>query len=254
MYLIHTTSPNNYKSILDHGYLMPDIQERYDEGLYNESTHNVKEVPMEGGQFPGVYFSLSNQEMIDKDPLYDGHFKNEVILVFPIDLLEQNNYHINLDDQFGLINQKTIFPETIHKNPCLINKIINFPGNEVVFHDPINIHGSISITYPFEIPLIEIEKPIIDKNSKPFYAFNFLTDEENIIKNYHQDYDKYKDLYTRLCSLIKSKEGCKEHNKDIISLERYMYPPNEPNWKYYYNNRNKQNLDNFKRWNAFDYN
>ena len=246
MFLIHVTLKGNLNSIINHGYLEPDIQERYDQGLYLESGQNVKEKLEEGGQFPGVYFLLSDQQSIDNYTWLD---KNDVILVFPLSMLDQNNYHVNIADQFGLINEKTIFPSMLHRNPCLIYRIIYEPNNEVVFHDKIPMSYCCGvIEYPFDTTNIICKEIQPDYETLPFYAFHFAADDP-ILVEYYSDFEKNKELYQRLCGLVQPFEECKKKNS-LQEMQNYMF--NDHGWKYYYNNRHLQNLKDFKEWNAYD--
>jgi hypothetical protein len=89
-------------------------------------------------QFPGVFFTFITKDNIEKEELYH----NNTILIFSKKLLEQENYHINLNDYNGFINEKnTFFPweldKAIKKYKTILKKDVNYVGNEVVFHDPI---------------------------------------------------------------------------------------------------------------------
>ena len=66
--------------------------------------------------------------------------------MFSKKLLKQKNYHINLIDSNGFISEETYFPHNIDKMPKFIDfynyyleKKKWYPGNEIIFHDSIDL-------------------------------------------------------------------------------------------------------------------
>ena len=116
LYLIHST---------DNPFNINDITE-----LIPSKLENAEQ------QFPGVYFSLITKNNIHREPLYS----HDNILIFSKKLLEQRNYHINIRDYNGWINESnTYFSWELDKAVNIINNFENNIGNEVVFHDSISI-------------------------------------------------------------------------------------------------------------------
>ena len=111
LYLVHCTPYDNY-----------------------EKWDALKPSPMDIYQYPGVYFSLITKYNLHKELLYSSKYK----LIFSKKLLEQQNYHINLHDYNGHINEEnTFYPWTLDK---LIEKLKNKKSrfmNKVIFHDPV---------------------------------------------------------------------------------------------------------------------
>ena len=111
LYLIHCTPNNKY-----------------------ETWDALKPSPMDIYQYPGVYFTLITKYNLYREILYSSKY----MLIFSKKLLEQQNYHINLQDYNGHINEEnTYYPWNLDK---LIEKIKDKKSNfmnEVVFHDPV---------------------------------------------------------------------------------------------------------------------
>jgi hypothetical protein len=135
-------------------------------------------------QFPGVFFSLITKHNIHTEPLYS--YAN--ILIFSKKLLEQKNYHINIRDYNGWINEtNTYFSWELDKAVNKINNIDNLIGNEVVFHDSISMKylcsyiksGSNKIL-PFNIDSVNIPEP--DMSKIPFYCIPFENNYNGIQK------------------------------------------------------------------------
>ena len=80
LYLLHTTS--HFDNKLDE--------------LKPSSTDDMND------QFPGVYFSIITKNNLEDQVL----LSNKNLLIFSKRLLEQENYHINIRDYNGFINEK----------------------------------------------------------------------------------------------------------------------------------------------------
>ena len=178
LYLVHTVNSYNNKP-------------GYDE-LRSSSIENIDD------QFPGVYFSLITKTNIDKEEL----FNENNILIFSKKLLLQNNYHINIRDYNGFINEKnTYFSWQLDEAVKEINKIaINsdyYIGNEIVFHDNIPIkYLCLYIQYnnisneiikkncsksALYLPRFEIYNDILpDMNKIPFYCVPYESNYSGI--------------------------------------------------------------------------
>ena len=88
------------------------------------------------GDFPGVYMSLVDDiEAFQKRELVKGN----VVIQFPLELLQQSNWHYNLTDRCGAIGYDTYFPETFEQSPHS-QDLVKYYGenlNEVIFHHSI---------------------------------------------------------------------------------------------------------------------
>lgn len=196
-------------------------------------------------QFPGVYFTLITKNNLERQILY--YSKN--ILIFSKKLLEQENYHINIKDYNGFINEKnTYYSWNLDK---AINKLNNKKNtmNEIVFHDPIPLKYlclNISINNFNNIkkllPKFEIyndEEP--DKTKIPFYCIPY---EDN-----YTGFGKYnlssKKFYKKM-AILSNVNINQTREKIIEEIKDKMLD--------LYNNRNKQNLIEFKKLNPNKYN
>ena len=115
LYVVHTLSKDAWKQVKKDGKL------RCSSGMQ--------------GQFPGVYMSLITKKNVDTERLYTG----KVVLLFSRRLLEQNNYHVNYIDHNGIITNKTVFRWNLDKFVEYEASIENRYGNEIVFHDDIDL-------------------------------------------------------------------------------------------------------------------
>lgn len=99
-------------------------------------------------QFPGVYFSLVTSNNIDTESFFPGKH----ILIFSAKLLEQRNYHVNIQDHNGIISEKnTLFHWNLESNLSKFKGTFANPhSNEVVFHDDV----------PLSYLCKHIEKPV----------------------------------------------------------------------------------------------
>lgn len=137
----------------------------------------------QGDQFPGVYFSLVTKENIDKEDYFPGKYA----YLFSKKLLKQKNYHINLSDINGMLNEHySYFPWNLDQVDEKLKKINRYDwirnmynGNEVVFHDPV------PMTYCSKIIKLSPDVPVANQlphkvlttstppnlSLLPFYAF-----------------------------------------------------------------------------------
>lgn len=83
-------------------------------------------------QFPGVFFSLITKSNRKLHFLFPGKY----VLIFSVNLLFQNNYHVNIEDHNGFITEhNTYFPWNLLQ---ATDKLSKSTMNEVVFHDAID--------------------------------------------------------------------------------------------------------------------
>ena len=226
------------------------------ENDYNKSWKELKTSPVDdiNSQFPGVFFTFITKDNIEKEELYH----NNTILIFSKKLLEQENYHINLNDYNGFINEKnTFFPweldKAIKKYKTILKKDVNYVGNEVVFHDPIPMKylcgvimnksisneikdkNNLTTTMNLLLPKYEIyndEPP--DMTKLPFYSMPL---EDNF-----SGFNKYKlsskKFYQKMATLANVNSN-QSREKIIEDIKLKMVD--------LYNNRHKQNLKEFKK-------
>ena len=208
LYLIHST---------DNPFDINDIIE-----LIPSKLENAEE------QFPGVFFSLITKNNIHTEPL----FSHDNILIFSKKLLEQKNYHINIRDYNGWINEtNTFFSWQLDKAVDIINNIDNDIGNEVVFHDPISIKYLVSYIksgsnkdLPNEINSINIPEP--DMTKIPFYCIPY----ENNYTGIEKLKISSKEFYIKMAKMCLIENTQEKTIEEIIELIKI-------NINKFYNNR-----------------
>lgn len=211
---------------------------------FDENWKELKPSPIDKieHQFSGVYMSIITKDNIDSEELYG----NDDILIFSKRLLEQENYHINIRDYNGFINEKnTYFPWNLDKAVEKLKKRNEFGiGHEIIFHDAIpfkylcmrmNLKGiDEKISVNKLLPRIEIynqEPP--DLSKIPFYCVP-LEDNYTGIGKFKISSKKFYERMAILCNVDKNKS-----RKEIISeIKEKMLE--------LYKNRQEQKLKEFK--------
>lgn len=122
-------------------------------------------------EYPGVYLTLITKHNIDTERFYFGKYK----FIFSKDLLLQKNYHANVSDSNGMINEHlTYFPWNID---LLVDKIksdpIKYNSNEIIFHDNIPMTFCCKrLSDKDKLPRTVMKtKTVPDMDKLPFYAF-----------------------------------------------------------------------------------
>jgi len=203
-------------------------------------------------QYPGVYFTLITKDNIKTEDLY---YYTDDILIFSKKLLEQENYHINIRDYNGFINEKnTYFPWNLDKAVKKIKQVSKKGyeiGNEVVFHDAVpmkylcmkinikSIDNNIAIKNKTKLsniilPHFEIynqEEP--DKTLIPFYCVP-LEDNYTGIGKFKLSSNNFYEKMAILCNVNQEQP----RKKIIEDIKKKM--------KELYEDRKKQKVDKFK--------
>jgi hypothetical protein len=151
--IAHHTTIDNLKNIIKSKYIYTDY-ERYlnkinSRGVYSYQTFDFnKPYEVSDDQFPGIYMHLAHD--INKISIS----KNQVLIIFPLELLLQKNWHFNLSDKNGIIGYDTYFHNNITNMPSRSEILkhyddidINYIGNELIFHDAIPLNNSIEFKY-----------------------------------------------------------------------------------------------------------
>lgn len=148
--LAHVTTHTNYATIQEHGAILSP-HDRYNahvnaRGVYSYCDFDFsKPYTLGPGDLPGVYMSLvydMNTLLVPKE----DYMKDVLVLLFPLELLEQRNWHFNLVDRCGTIGYDTYFPETIDQSPH-VKDILEYYGeeyigNEVIFHHSVPLQNA----------------------------------------------------------------------------------------------------------------
>jgi hypothetical protein len=207
-------------------------------------------------QFPGVYFTLITKQNKFRESLYYPFN----FLIFSKKLLLQHNYHININDYNGYINQENTYfswqlDDAVKKIAEIAAGSKSHVGNEVIFHDPVslkylclyiqNFHNvpyeikpkrDFTMLHSIFLPDHELytnEPP--DMTKIPFYC---IPNE-----SYYTGGDEFKIssrmFYKKMAEMCNIKVSKKDTRDQIVDKIREIYPS-------LYNKRETLNIDVFK--------
>ena len=276
-YLTHYTSMSNLLSIIKNGFLYTSIERSKNkikyEGILSLATKSFTNKDY-SKEFPGIFMRYMTKDSYGENVKYGGI--DNVILIFNKKILKQKNYHINIIDNNGYNTEGiTFYPHNLDKLPSYKSvydyyyKIYNdFPGNEVVFHDKINLNLCCSIWVKTResydklikilpkkyIPNVKIKKTYtgircgIDEKYLDMKSIPFYISLDHIRSGYKHIYP-YK-------TKIKSSKGHYKQIAKIAGIEDYViekmgltnpkkldeYLVKNKKYTYFHTNRNKQNL------------
>ncbi len=185
-YLVHVTYHKNVENVVKSTKTFNTLYERYvnkieANGIYAytdiDFTEDFKLKPFE---YPGLFLHLIHKNI--EDFIYPEEHSASYV-VFPLELLLQQNWHFKLIDKNGLIEYDTYFPHNMDEIPSYETvkeyydkKMGYYIGNEVVFHDGIPLSNAICMINPPK----EIEEELkeeckgsleVDLTKKPNYIF-----------------------------------------------------------------------------------
>ncbi len=188
-YLGHVTTKANFEALYK-AYLENPNQkigtayERYLEkvqvnGVYSytildfETTFSIPN-PCD---YPALFFHLCFQSLDELVEKYST--SGSVLLLFPLELLLQRNWHFKINDKNGLIDYDTYFPHNIeliptHKEISAYYKSIGiyYAGNEVVFHDGTYFSNAIkAIGKNINVSINDSNQYILEVERLPNYVF-----------------------------------------------------------------------------------
>ena len=115
-FLTHQTSLDNLKTIIEKRYLLPPRHFKTPAEIKQDIEIRNHENVNHMGALEGVFMTLVRKSDFDrKNPIFwfNKTDRDQVILVFPLTLLERNDYYLNLRDQFGDINHQTFSKQTL---------------------------------------------------------------------------------------------------------------------------------------------
>jgi len=275
-YLTHFTKLDNCINIIKSNYLLTTT-ERIESKVKYQGVASMDENKWTendyGDEFPGVFMDYITENDVHNSIRYWG----DIMLVFSNKLLNQNNYHINIIDNDGYISENlTFFKFNIDKMPnqkdvidFYKNMYMDYPGNEIVFHDKIHINSLCEIWVNNKenynklikqipnkyIDLVKIKRKYpksvkcpnkikIDTESLPFLlSLDFM--KSGKFKAYYPYKNKTKSsktFFKKMCYLanITDKEIQKHDLTDPKKLNNYLIK--NKLYSYFHKNRDKQNL------------
>ncbi len=253
-YLVHTSKRENLEGILSTTQVINTLYERYQNGLNPKGVYSCTEQdltkPFELGpyEYPGIFFHLVS---ITLEELYEKNKENEegVLMVFPLELMMQRNWHYKIMDKNGLIDYDTYFYENMEDIPTkkeikeyYESKMECYVGNEVVFHDGIHMSNCIKVIgknleenpIPYELKLDLDKKPNYIYYSDRRYDgtkstyFNPLYRDLTVTKDeYYINFmrEHLPEEYKYLCENVETKEEMENriYNIKIDNMDLYTY-------------------------------
>jgi hypothetical protein len=188
-YLGHVTTKTNFEALYASYFKNPlqkigTAYERYLEkvqvnGVYSYTTLDFDSpfsIP-NPCDYPALFFHLCHQSFEELIERYSN--SGSVLLLFPLELLLQRNWHYKIMDKNGLIDYDTYFPENMDTIPSY-QEISDYYrsigsyyiGNEVVFHDGTYFSNAIcAIGKELNIMINSLNKYKIDDERLPNYVF-----------------------------------------------------------------------------------
>jgi len=136
LYLSHLTSLDNISKILEAGKLYTDVDMFY-KNFYTKGYTDIsswRPTYDYEGKYPGVYMTLNNHDSIEPFINYDY---NTICLIFCVSLLDREDFHYNIQWNYGMISPYTIFNMSELQNEIKTNCITG--QNEVVFHHAVSL-------------------------------------------------------------------------------------------------------------------
>ncbi len=188
-YLGHVTRKDNFEA-LHKAYLENPNQkigtayERYLEKVQVNGVYSYTILDFEHSfsipnpcDYPALFFHLFTQSF---DELVEKYSTSvSVLLLFPLELLLQRNWHFKICDKNGLIDYDTYFPHNMeliptHEEISTYYKSIGsyYAGNEVVFHDGTYFSNIIkAISKDINVTINDSNHYILDTERLPNYVF-----------------------------------------------------------------------------------
>lgn len=148
-YLYHITRPENYEKMKEDPFLYTPA-ERHQKRVEVEGVLSIEHIDFETsyyevstGGFPGIYLSLTHKSL---DELRKRAGEKGCLLIFPLELMNQKNWHLNLQDRNGYFYSDTITSDEVYAIPRAVT-LVEARGieNEVVFHDRISLSNLVDV-------------------------------------------------------------------------------------------------------------
>jgi hypothetical protein len=147
--IIHSTTVEGLRSIfrlgkIDHRLSLSrqqiPIEGGFAAGYPEEAT--IEQSAYNQRQFPGIYSYLNTQAFFQTLSPKTAR-TNFIHIILSMALLQQQNWHFNLQDQYGIINNLTFSPQTLPQHIHEISRLWENPRGrmpEIIFHDAIPLY------------------------------------------------------------------------------------------------------------------
>ncbi len=143
-FIYHITRIENFNKLKENPYIMTPV-ERHKAKIKANGTMSITYIDFNNPyeiascEYPGIFMGLTNKTMDDmKEWFKDG----ACVLIFPLELMNQKNWHFNINDRNGFFYQDTITSDRINEIPNA-SELPLF--NEVVFHNNISASNIIEV-------------------------------------------------------------------------------------------------------------
>lgn len=204
VYIQHVTFHPSLRLILEHGKLQDRLSLSRQQipvhyglaGAYEDEFH-IESSAYQLKQFPGVYTTLMTQYDLLKPKTKE--IENGIIFIFSLSLLKQQNWHLNLEDQYGTINNQTFSPINLAK---YLNLLKSFYGKdntelglferELIFHDSLPIQLVDCILVDNDETKNEVENMLLEYGYQiPVYLHTRSLRKELIWTKFIRETDEY---------------------------------------------------------------
>jgi hypothetical protein len=142
-YIYHITQMENYNKMMNHPFILTPI-ERHERKidvlgvLSIEEINFSKDYKISTCGYPGIYMGITHKSLEElRENNEDG-----CLLIFPLELMNQKNWHFNCNDRNGFFFPDTITFDKIDEIPHS-SEIPRF--NEIVFHNQISLSNLIEV-------------------------------------------------------------------------------------------------------------
>ncbi len=148
-YITHITRPDSYNKMQQVPSIMTPV-ERHAAKVNVEGVLSITEIlfdqtyhKISTWEYPGIFMSLTSKSLDEMREKYaDG---GGCLLVFPLELMNQKNWHFNINDRNGFIFPDTITSDKVEEIP---NADLLPHYNEVMFHNRIPLSNLIEVFSP----------------------------------------------------------------------------------------------------------
>lgn len=169
-YIFHITRPENYNKMRKVPYIMTPVERHMAhvdvEGVLSISEINFeKEYKIALCEYPGIFMGLTSKSL---EQLRKDHADTTgCLLIFPLELMNQKNWHFNINDRNGFF-----FPDTITSDKCeeIPHADVIPKYNEIVFHNKIALSNLIEVFSP-QIDWKPEFKLDLDLETPPCYIY-----------------------------------------------------------------------------------
>lgn len=143
-YLYHISKMDNFNEMEKNPFVMTPI-ERHQEKVDVLGVLQIEEISFDHdfyeigmGGYPGIYMGITSKSLEE----LREYFSDGCLLIFPLELMNQKNWHFNIQDRNGFFFPDTIPFDQIHEIP---SSDVMPKFNEVIFHNRISLCNLVEV-------------------------------------------------------------------------------------------------------------